>query len=587
MNKSDALEYLLDENGWWLWSFETYTEKFRLLNKIWPQLNDIDTDRLMKVILNGPPREMYKSDMESAAWEYFFEKQIWLHLAKLQTFGKALPNAGIERLNELEAIHPRWKLSKDDKDEFISWSESWGGNECDISKNDLMVPPVMDRVNMLLEENQKFHEGRIDLFRVVCNEGEKGNEMAVETLSYLHENSIWNGEIWYAALVGLADAEVSTWGKIAPLLVDMPIRIYTEAGWAVARWVSKSSPKIIPNSDSEENYWTIFNKFIESVDREETQDIDEPVNDAINHPLGMLTQSLLTRIGSRELKKGAGIPDGPIENILNTLVTKQDTSFSLARVILASRLYYFYIVDPEWTKEKLIPKFNWQEPEEARCLWVGYLWMPTITLELIDDIKDSFIETFNHVELLGNNVTSLYHLVAVICMEYVNVFATNQQQQILRDIGTEGQVEIANYLSRSFPNKAHERDAYWTNRIKPFIRDTWPKEANAIDAKISRQFAMVCIQTDQAFPNAVEEFKSFLCPFSDLGYFLNSFKATNLPDEFPEDSFMLLTMVFDDEYEWADDTLRKILDRIVERCPMIKHKSKYKNMDEFLIKKGH
>ena len=587
MNKSEALEYLLDENGWWLWSVETYTEKFRLLNKIWSQLDEIDTDHLVKLILNGPPREMYRSDMESADWEYLFEREIWRHLAKLQTFGKALPKAGIERLNELEANHPQWKLSEGDRDEFTSWSESWSGNECDISKNDLMIAPVIDRVNMLLEDNQRFHEGRIDLFRVVCKESEEGKEMAVETLRYMHESSNWNGEIWHAALVGVADAEGSTWGEIAPLLVDMPVGIYTEEGWAVARWVSKSTPAIIPNTDSEEYYWTIFNKFIESVNREDAEDIEEPVNNAINSPLGILTESLLKRIGSRELKKSAGIPDGPMENILNTLATKQGKSFTLARVILASRLYYFYIVAPEWTKEKLIPKFDWQEPEEARCLWVGYLWMPRITLELIDDIKESFIETFNHVESLGNDVTRLYHLVAVICMEYVNVFATKQQQQILRDIGTSGQVEIADYLARSFPNEADERDAYWINRIKPFIKHAWPKEATAIDAKISKQFAMVCIQTDQAFPNAVEEFKSILGPFSDLGYFLDSFKATNLPDDFPEDSFKLLTMVFDYDYEWPDDTLRKILNRIIERCPMIEDRSEYKNMDAFLIEKGH
>ena len=55
MSKSEALEYLLDENGWWLWSDETYTEKFRLLNKIWPQIDNTDTDHLVTAILNGPP----------------------------------------------------------------------------------------------------------------------------------------------------------------------------------------------------------------------------------------------------------------------------------------------------------------------------------------------------------------------------------------------------------------------------------------------------------------------------------------------------------------------------------------------------
>lgn len=580
MNKSEALEYLLVENGWWLWSVETYTEKFRLLNKIWSQLDKNDTDCLVEVILNGPPREMFRDDMEPADWQYLCEKEIWLHLAKLQTFGKALPTPGIERLSELEAKHPQWKLSEGDKDEFTSWFESRSGNECDISKNDLMAATVMDRVNMLLEVNRRFHEGRIDSFRVSSMEEKK---MAVETLRYMHKNSIWDGDILHAALVGLADAEGSMWDEIAPLLVDMPIGIYTEEGWAVARWVSKSSSAIIPNADSEEYYWTIFNKFIQSVNQEEADDIEEPVNNAINNPLGILTESLLARLGSRELKTGAGIPHGPIANILNLLVTKQGRSFTLARVILASRLYYFYVVAPEWTKKRLIPGFNWKESIEAEFMWEGYLWMPRITLELIDDIKESFIAAFNHVESLGSGATRLYHLFAVICMEYVTVFTTEQQRKILLDIGTSGRVDIADFLWRSFPDKPDERDAYWTNRIKPFIKHAWPREANAVDTQTSRQFAMVCLETNQAFPDAVEEFEALLCPFSDLGHFLNRFESTKLPDEFPSDSFKLLEMVFDDQYEWPDDTLRKILNRIIERCPMIEDRSKYKNMDTFLI----
>lgn len=580
MNTSEALEYLLVENGWWLWSVETYTEKFRLLNKIWPQLDENDTDRLVEVILNGPPREMFRNDMEPADWEYLFEEEIWRHLAKLQTFGKALPTPGIERLGEIEAKHPQWKLNEGDKDEFTSWFVSRTGNECDISKNDLMTAAVKDRVNLLREDNPRFHEGRIDLFRIVSKE-EK--EMAVETLRYMHKNSIWDGDIWHSALVGLADAEKSSWDDVSPLLVEVPIGVYTEEGWAVARWVSKSTPAISPNSDSEENYWAIFNKFLESVKQEEADNIEDPVNSAINNPLGILTESLLARIGKRELKKEAGIPHGPIANILNLLVTRQGRSFTLARVILASRLYYFYVIAPEWTKEKLIPGFDWQESTEAEFMWRGYLWISRINLELIDDIKESFIAAFNHVESLGNDATRLYHLFAVICMEYGNVFTTEQQRKILLDIGTSGRVDIADFLWRSFPDKPDERDAYWTNRIKPFIKHAWPREANAVDTQTSRQFAMVCIETNQDFPDAVEEFESLLCQFSDLGYFLNSFEATNLPGEFPEHSFKLLTMVFDDRYEWPDDTLRKILNRIIERCPMIEDRSEYKNMDTFLI----
>ena len=38
----ECLEYLLEDDGWWLWSIYVYREKFRLLSSVWPKLKDED-----------------------------------------------------------------------------------------------------------------------------------------------------------------------------------------------------------------------------------------------------------------------------------------------------------------------------------------------------------------------------------------------------------------------------------------------------------------------------------------------------------------------------------------------------------------
>ena len=128
---SEALDYLFEDDGWWLWAIDIDREKYRLLNKIWPQLTDHGADKLVEIIISGLPREMYRDDLSSRDWHYHCSRSVWKLLSKLVSFGKALNKVGQSALEQISKQYPGWQLRGDDRDEFSQWMEggSWGGRK--------------------------------------------------------------------------------------------------------------------------------------------------------------------------------------------------------------------------------------------------------------------------------------------------------------------------------------------------------------------------------------------------------------------------------------------------------------------------
>jgi hypothetical protein len=118
----NALEWLLGDEHWWLWSVETQREAVRLLVSIASQLEAQDKTALEQAILKGPPREMFREDISEGDWVYVFDREMWLRLAKYQAAGADLGRDAASALFELWARYPEWRLADDDRDEFPSWT---------------------------------------------------------------------------------------------------------------------------------------------------------------------------------------------------------------------------------------------------------------------------------------------------------------------------------------------------------------------------------------------------------------------------------------------------------------------------------
>jgi hypothetical protein len=305
-------------------------------------------------------------------------------------------------------------------------------------------------------------KGRIDAFRIGCRENK---EKTYEVLRFLADNENWHRGIWQAALIGLEDDKV--WEDIAPLIVKASPELYTEEAWAIASWTKKAVSTIERDSQYEQYFWSIFDLLIEHALDDKRPDHDgEVINYAINHPVGIITEALIDRFGKTELSVAEGIPEGPLLDSIGLIL--DNNSLIAGKIILASRLHYFYAVDPNWTEENLIPLFRWEDSEDVAFMWQGYLWSPRISIDLAVSIKEQMLNAVKNADQLADTSERLLELFTSICLEYPNIYSSEEQRNVLTTRGKEGLEHVAQFLWQSVSGDLESADIYWQSRIYPY-----------------------------------------------------------------------------------------------------------------------
>jgi SIR2-like domain len=105
------VEWLLSDGAWWMWAADTGREVFRLFVLQGRHLSGAAQQDLEAAILAGPPREMYRADLEPDRWQDLVARCVWLHLAKLNTSGLELSAQAAARLREISQ-NGKWQPTK-------------------------------------------------------------------------------------------------------------------------------------------------------------------------------------------------------------------------------------------------------------------------------------------------------------------------------------------------------------------------------------------------------------------------------------------------------------------------------------------
>ena len=491
-----ALELLTDDDCWWLWSIELHREKYRLLAAVWPQLSPEVAAGLEASIRQGPPRRMYKEELGVNEWREIREREIWLHLSKLESFGRDLSDDSAAVLQQLSQAHPQWVLQPDDRDEFVSWMESGTGHATDSTTETIRTMEVAERIAFLQEENREFHEGRVDVFRSLSQEHP---DIAMESLAFMSGEGDWDPELWHAALMGLASGEQPCQEALFTLMADADEALFRAETWVIAYWLRKAASRITPASELEQVYWRVFDRLFEHSVAQETDLEDNPVDRAINHPLGILVESLLDRLGSRVLKRDQGLSDRSILVRLEQVLAQRSDSGLLGITILFSRLHYFHSVDRDWCRINMVPLLDWADARMARVCWLSYLWTPRITVELAADISVLLVAALDHANVLRDQrehrATELF---GVVCLEYPDIYTPATIANALASSGADGYAAISNLIWRSLriektdagePSRATS-DSYWEGRVAPFIQNSWSQDHRFRSEKRSQNLAL-------------------------------------------------------------------------------------------------
>lgn len=578
-------DWLLAEGAWWLWSSETRREVFRLLVLQGRQLAGDVQERLEAAILAGPPREMYRNDMESDEWQDLVDRSVWLRLAKLNALDLPLGASAAAHLADLSNDYPEWQLAENESDEFSLWISGTGDPDYEESR-DVDIAPRNRRglVEWLTKPQPERWPLYEDNWQEICRTRFFHSLCA---LCDLARDDAWPAERWRQALQVWGEEELllRSWKYAAPLVQTMPDGVLQEIGHSVTWWIRAVSK---PVNQHDEILFNLCRRILALPYEAAARDgdtLDQPVSKAINHPIGHISEALINHWLKHNPNDGDDLPPD-IKSIFTEICDLRVDQFRHGRVLLSSRLIALFRVDRNWTEQYLLPIFAWENPGEAKAVWEGFLWSPRLYQPLQIAIKPQFLESVNHYNDLGDQFRRQFAaFLTYAALNPADGYTQEEFRSVIESLPPEGLKESTETLAQALESAADQREEYWRNRVLPFWRNVWPKSRDLATPQIAESLARLVIAARSEFPAALAEMRDWLQPMEYPEHVVDLLHESGLCNGFPEDALSLLDAIIVDQ-EWAPRDLGQCLDNIKHASPELEHDPRYKRLREYLRIRG-
>ncbi|SOB74602.1 SIR2-like domain-containing protein [Marinobacter sp. LV10R510-11A] len=581
------VEWLLADGAWWLWSTDTKREVLRLLVLQGGQLLGATQDSLEAVILAGPPRAMYRDDLGPNRWPDLVARSVWLRLAKLNASGLALSVTAQARLAELCHAYPKWQLAINESDEFSHWMSGTGDPDFEDSLEVDDAPRKRhDLVQWLMKPAPKRRHFFEDTWRDVCR---ARFFHSLYALCDLARDGTWPANRWREALqVWSEDGMVlRSWRYAAPLIQAMPDTTIQEIAHGVTWWLDAASKSINQHEDILLNLCHRILALPLEVDTGMTRNgepIEQPVTEAINHPVGHVTQALINLWFKRGPSDNDLLP-ADIEPFFTKICDVQFNQFRHGRVLLGSQLVALFRVDRPWTEKHLLPLFSWDNPGEAKALWEGFLWSPRLYQPLLIAIKSQFLESANHYADLGEHGQQYAAFLTYAALGPIEGYTLEEFRTAFAALPQDGLEESARALSQSLEGAADQCEEYWENRVQPFWHHIWPKSRDLVTPLIAELLARLSIAARAEFPAALAAVRHWLQPIEYPDYLISLLQESGLCTRFPDDSLILLSTVIADQ-QWLSRELGQCLEELVKAAPQLVYNAQYQRLHEHFERHG-
>jgi hypothetical protein len=572
----EAIDWLLADKHWWLWSGETQREGMRLLAALAPRLDPQAQAELEQAILQGPPREMFREDLEPERWKAFVDHDIWLRLAKAEAAGAALGTSAKLRLNELRQQHPDWHLPDDQQDEFPLWM-----GEGDEGREAVVFTPRRWRDLMEWLKQPRTAPWQHDDWQRRCRE----DFPAVATaLCGLTKEDAWPTRYWRVALQAWSEGKLlnRSWRYMAQVVDRMTDEVLHELSHGVSWWLHMQAKTF---EEQEELFFSLSRRLL-TLEYENTDDADDPVSRAINHPVGHVTEALLDWWYRQDLKGSHGLR-GDVDSLFTMLCDTTVNKFRHGRVLLAAHAIALFRVDAHWARANLLPLFDWKVSQiEARAVWEGFLWSPRVYWPLLEAIRRPFLETSEYYDRLGKSASQFADFLMFVALDRGDTFTVGELAQATRRLPSEGLESTAEALVRALESAGEQRAEYWRNRVVPYLERVWPTSTTVRTPVISERFARLCVAARDAFPKAIDLLRHWLQPLEDLDYLLHLLDQANLCEQFPPYALTLLDAVIGDVTQWVPGEIKQCLRDIADADQSLTNDPRFVRLIEFCRRHG-
>lgn len=586
---AEWVSWLLSDDGYWLWAVDTTRETMRVLVLRGKNLPDSERARLEAAILAGPPRSMFRDDLKDEDWNYLVDRNVWLRLAKLSASADVLGAEAAERLQALSAEHPEWGLSPHERDEFTHWMSGSGDPDYE---NQGHFEPAPVKFTELVEWLKKPRPEGVwnyeDDWRKICRERFFRGFAA---LNALQKQGLWPVNRWQEALQAWSEESqaMRSWGFVAPLLQLMPNAQFEACGRTIAWWLTATSkvtgersPAMVALCD---RVLAIDFDAASGITRD-GEPINQPVTEAINHPVGHIAQALFNAWFKRNPGDGDGLPDD-LRPLLTRLCDLQVDRYRHGRVILAANLIALFRVDPNWTQQHLLPRLDWATSAvEAKSSWEGFLWSPRLYRPLLVAFKQSFLDTAQHYQELGEHRHQYVSLLTFAALNDVEGYVTEDFRVAISHLPQDGLRVVARSMQQAMEGAGDQRSDFWKNRVAPFWLAVWPKNREFATPQIADALALMIIAAEKGFRDAFNAVSPWMQAIGHPDHVVERLWAAKLCTLHPLESLRLLRSILSDEAPWLPTRLGDCLRAIGEARPDLVNDPAHRSLTALLRARG-
>jgi len=564
----DAVELLLEDSN--LWQTNLHRETMRFLRVAGKRISPQSMQKLEKVILDGPPREIY---LDQTNWD----DSVWRRLTNLDKGGVKLSDEAHARMEQ--AGKGRTYKWENDRDDFLSWTESFCG-------------PTPREENAKEEMLKRLREARFDELPQLIQKCESSKNAGIVNYDNAKQRALlmhykelparviralrrlvcaqkeWPAGAWTSILHHSEHLSKRGQRFILKLLSLSPNDFLREVIPGAMHYVNEHHALL----NTESVYRGFLLRLWENVgDCSSAVSAADVMTQAIHAPSGIFSEIILLDLEQQHPDAETGIPD-ELKPYFNLVAEGTRPGDVFGRAIFVSNLSWFYSIDPEWCEKLLLPKMDWSNPEESQKLWSAFSWSADVTPNLANSpvFQMGF---FNALRMLGDadeHHIRLAEILAAVCSESPEIFDREKVKTVIRKMSPKFRAGLIRYFANGAGRADKEnRAAVWTEKAEPFLKEYWPTARDKQSAETAEELASLIANVGDGFPDAWKWGEHFItCPIKYPGYILSSMKEAGLCGKYPKESLAFLRKVIDvNDGRWLLDGLKKALEEIKQSRP--------------------
>lgn len=307
---------------------------------------------------------------------------------------------------------------------------------------------------------------------------------------------------------------------------------------------------------------------------------------AMNSPIGQLVDAIFRTYNTWNLKPHE-FKSEALWRLEIALQSKGEGSHHAISMI-ACNFNFMYEYYEIWSKYHLVPIFN-SNNKNSEAAWDSFFYIQyKISNEAILILKPFFIDLFKDESKWSKNERFKNHLAAFLikCCYWSypkqKLFTNLEIRKILRSFDS----DMLSHSLWIFSDIVHKEKA-WLSFGRFFFKNIWPKENIYQTSKTSERLLDLAIDTSEHFSDIVKNIEPYLRNIEPSSLFI--YQLTNdedkhlLTEKYPQEVLLLLDKVIGQRVESYDNSLSKILEKIVREKPVLKNSIAWQRLHKLSI----